>query len=139
MNGSSTALSSTAPVPLRKRRKAWRPSFWGVIFLVTLAAGAYATWIRFSRGLGASTHLSDAFPWGLWIGFDVLCGVGLAAGGFTMAATVHLFNIHRMKPVVRPAILTAFLGYLLVVGALSSTWGSRGGSGTRLSCGTRTR
>lgn len=118
MNGSSTALSSTAPVPLRKRRKAWRPSFWGVIFLVTLAAGAYATWIRFSRGLGASTHLSDAFPWGLWIGFDVLCGVGLAAGGFTMAATVHLFNIHKMKPVVRPAILTAFLGYLLVVGAL---------------------
>jgi Ni/Fe-hydrogenase subunit HybB-like protein len=62
--------------------------------------------------------LSDRFPWGLWIGFDVLCGVGLAAGGFTLVATVHIFNIERYKPILRPAILTAFLGYLLVIVAL---------------------
>jgi Ni/Fe-hydrogenase subunit HybB-like protein len=62
--------------------------------------------------------LSDKFPWGIWIGFDVLCGVGLAAGGFTLAAIVHVFNIKTYKPVVRPAILTAFLGYVLVVVAI---------------------
>ena len=66
-------------------------------------------------GLGGSTNLSDKFPWGLWIGFDVMCGVGLAAGGFTLVAMVHIFNIKRYKPVLRPAILTAFLGYMLVV------------------------
>jgi len=49
----------------------------------------------------------------------VLCGVGLAAGGFTMAATVHLFNLRKMKPVARPSILTAFLGYVLVIFALA--------------------
>jgi Ni/Fe-hydrogenase subunit HybB-like protein len=71
--------------------------------------------MRFTRGLGAVTNLSDRFPWGLWIGFDILCGVGLAAGGFTLMATVHLFNIRRFEPIVRPAVLTAFLGYLLVI------------------------
>lgn len=118
MNGDSTALKGGAGQLSSKGRPAFRPTFWGVVFILIMVAGACATWIRFSQGLGASTHLSDAFPWGIWIGFDVLCGVGLAAGGFTMAATVHLFNIKKMKPVVRPAILTAFLGYLLVVAAL---------------------
>jgi Ni/Fe-hydrogenase subunit HybB-like protein len=62
--------------------------------------------------------LSDAFPWGLWIGFDVMCGVMLAAGGFTLTSAVYLFNIKKFKPIVRPTVLTAFLGYMLVVVAL---------------------
>jgi Ni/Fe-hydrogenase subunit HybB-like protein len=82
---------------------------------VILAAGTYSAVYRFTRGLGPSTHLGDQFPWGLWIGFDVICGVGLAAGGFTLAAIVHIFNIKRFEPVLRPTILTAFLGYLLVI------------------------
>jgi Ni/Fe-hydrogenase subunit HybB-like protein len=91
---------------------------WAYVFWVLMAAGAYATFVRFYYGLGASTNLSDKFPWGIWIGFDVLCGVGLAAGGFTLAATVHIFHLERFKPIVRPAILTAFLGYILVCAAL---------------------
>ncbi|HLK32639.1 MAG TPA: Ni/Fe-hydrogenase cytochrome b subunit, partial [Terriglobales bacterium] len=67
---------------------------------------------------GRSTNLSDQFPWGLWIGFDVLCGVMLAAGGFTLTAAVHIFNLQRLKPIVRPTVLTAFLGYVLVCVAL---------------------
>jgi Ni/Fe-hydrogenase subunit HybB-like protein len=93
-------------------------TFWRTVFLVLCALGIYATYIRYTRGLGAVTNLSDEFPWGLWIGFDILCGVGLAAGGFTIAATVYLFNIERFKPILRPTILTAFLGYLLVIVAL---------------------
>lgn len=95
-----------------------RRYFWRALFAVIMAAGLWATVLRFWGGLGASTNLSDQFPWGIWIGFDVLCGVGLAAGGFTLAATVHIFNIRSYHGVVRPAILTAFLGYLLVVVAL---------------------
>ena len=87
---------------------------WTAIFVLLMVAGAYATFLRFVFGLGAATNLTDQFPWGLWIGFDVLCGVGLAAGGFTLVAAVHIFNIERYKPILRPAILTAFLGYLLV-------------------------
>ena len=76
---------------------------------------AGVTVLRFTRGLGAVTNLSDRFPWGLWIGFDVLCGVGLAAGAFTLTAIVHIFNLHRFEPIVRPTVLTGFLGYLLVI------------------------
>lgn len=95
-----------------------RLTFWRAVLLVVLLAGLYATLLRFTRGLGASTALSDQFPWGLWIGFDVLCGVALAAGGFTISAVVYIFNIERFKPIIRPTLLTAFLGYSLVVVAL---------------------
>jgi len=88
---------------------------WRVIFAAILLCGAYATYLRIFYGLGGSTNLSDKFPWGLWIGFDVMCGVALAAGGFTLVAIVHIFGIETYHPVLRPAILTAFLGYLLVV------------------------
>jgi len=76
------------------------------------------TWARFSQGLGATTHLSDATPWGLWIAFDVMSGVALAAGGFVIAATVYIFGLERYRPFVRPAILTAFLGYVAVATGL---------------------
>lgn len=88
---------------------------WRVIFAAILMSGAYATYLRIFYGLGGSTNLSDKFPWGIWIAFDVMCGVGLAAGGFTLVAITHIFNIEKYKPVLRPAILTAFLGYSLVV------------------------
>jgi len=93
-------------------------TFWRVVFAVVMLLGLVATYIRFFHGLGASTHLSDQFPWGIWIGFDVLCGVMLAAGGFTLTAAVHILNIKRLHPIVRPTILTAFLGYVLVCIAL---------------------
>jgi len=88
---------------------------WRAIFAAIMLSGLYATYIRVFYGLGGATNLSDRFPWGLWIGFDILCGVGLAAGGFTLVAIVHIFAVERYKPVLRPAILTAFLGYVLVV------------------------
>lgn len=91
-----------------------KPTFWKVVSVIIVSAGMYSTYLRFSRGLGATTNLLDTTPWGLWIGFDFL-GVGLAAAGFTIAATVHIFNIHKYEPLVRPAILTAFIGYSLVV------------------------
>jgi len=93
-------------------------TFWNVIAGIIILSGIVATYVRFVKGLGAATHLSDQFPWGLWIGFDILCGVGLAAGGFTLAAIVYIFNIKRFEQIIRPTILTAFLGYLLVIVAL---------------------
>ncbi len=95
-----------------------RLTFWSGAFWIIVLVGIVSTVIRFSQGLGTATNLSDQFPWGLWIGFDILCGVGLAAGGFVVAASVYLFNLERYRPILRPAILTAFLGYLLVIFAL---------------------
>lgn len=90
-----------------------RAILWAVVALGLLIAG-----LRYVRGLGAVTNLSDRFPWGLWVGFDILSGVALAAGGFTLAALVHVFHAHRYHPLLRPAIVTGFLGYVLVIIAL---------------------
>jgi Ni/Fe-hydrogenase subunit HybB-like protein len=97
-----------------KINEIFKPTFWKVVSVVIVTMGLFSTYYRFFRGLGATTNLQDTTPWGLWIGFDFL-GVGLAAAGFTIAATVHIFHIHKYEPLVRPAILTAFLGYSVVV------------------------
>ena len=89
-----------------------------IILLFLILLGAVMAVYRFAKGLGASTNLSDTFPWGLWIGVDVLSGVALAAGGFTIAAAVYIFNLKKYHPILRPAILTAFLGYMVVIVAL---------------------
>ncbi|HJS57324.1 MAG TPA: Ni/Fe-hydrogenase cytochrome b subunit [Vicinamibacteria bacterium] len=99
-------------------RQARRLGFWAYVFALLLLLLVGVTALRFTRGLGATTNLSDRFPWGLWIGFDVLCGVGLAAGAFTLTSVVHLFNLRRFEPIVRPTVLTAFLGYSFVIVAL---------------------
>jgi len=58
--------------------------------------------------------LNDQYPWGIWIGVDVASGVALAAGGFTMAFIAHVLNIERYHVLVRPALLTAAIGYTFV-------------------------
>jgi len=94
-------------------------TFWRVVFLVIMTLGLYSSYVRYLHGLGAATNMTDQFPWGFWIGFDCLCGVMLAAGGFCMVGAVYLFNVESLHSVVRPAVLTAFLGYLLfIVGLL---------------------
>ncbi len=90
---------------------------WMLVWVI-LAGGLILTVRRFAWGIGATTNLGDHAPWGMWIGFDVVSGVALASGGFTMAFIVHILGDKMFKPLVRPAILTAFLGYLLVIAGL---------------------
>ncbi len=77
--------------------------------------GAFAYLYRLVFGLGAATHLNNQYPWGIWISIDVATGVALAAGGFTSAALVHIFRREKFHAIVRPALLTAMLGYTFVV------------------------
>ena len=73
---------------------------------------------RFWVGLGASTGLSDGYPWGIWIAFDVVTGTALACGGYAMALMVYIFNRGHYHPLVRPAILTSALGYSIAALAI---------------------
>ncbi|MDP8228296.1 MAG: Ni/Fe-hydrogenase cytochrome b subunit [Candidatus Electryoneaceae bacterium] len=84
-----------------------------ILWILTGLAAAVGT-MRYIYGLGATTNLTDATPWGLWIGFDVMSGVALAAGGFVIAATVYIFKLDKFHGIVRPAVLTALLGYIAV-------------------------
>ncbi|MFC1520986.1 sulfate respiration complex protein HmcC [Elusimicrobiota bacterium] len=80
--------------------------------------GIYLTFLRFTGGLASVSNLSDNTPWGIWISFDLYTGVALAAGGYVTSAAVYIFGMKKHHSAVRPAILTGFLGYALVVFAL---------------------
>lgn len=92
--------------------------------LWALTGGGLAVLItRVIYGLGAVTNLTDSVPWGVWIGFDVLSGVALGAGGFVIAALSYIFRDKELKSVSRAAILTAFLGYIAVIIGLAADLG----------------
>jgi Ni/Fe-hydrogenase subunit HybB-like protein len=90
------------------------------VLLITLIAlnGFVFILLRFLFGIGYVTNLNDQYPWGLWIGVDVAAGVALAAGGFMTAAIGHIFHREEYFCVVRPALLTAMLGYTFVAFAV---------------------
>jgi len=81
-----------------------------ILWVITMF-GAVAIVVRLLTGLGASTGLSDAMPWGVWKIINMVAGVALATGGFALAAIVYIFKIEKYRPYVKPAILIAFLGY----------------------------
>lgn len=88
----------------------------GTLVLAGIAVvGGAAALYRIIMGLGLTTNLDNQYPWGIWIALDVATGVALAAGGFTSAALVHIFHRRRYEALVRPALLTAMLGYTFVV------------------------
>ncbi|MBI3921743.1 MAG: Ni/Fe-hydrogenase cytochrome b subunit [Armatimonadetes bacterium] len=95
-----------------------RVTFWRLVLLLIAVTGVYSILLRFLRGLGATTGMDDSCPWGIWIGFDILCGVGLSAGAFTVAALVYVFKMERYRPILRATVLTAFLGYLMAIVSL---------------------
>jgi Ni/Fe-hydrogenase subunit HybB-like protein len=98
--------------------KTWFTPF-NIVSGSIIIMGIVITILRFTSGLGAVTHLSHDNPWGLWIGFDLLAGVALAAGGYVTSAAVYLFGMKKYHSAVRPAVLTGFLGYAFVVLALN--------------------
>ncbi len=97
------------------------PGMW--INLAIIAFGLFFAAKRFVFGIGSVTNLNDQYPWGLWIGFDVATGVALAAGGFTSAALVEIFGQKRFHALLRPALLTAALGYTFVAMGLLADLG----------------
>jgi Ni/Fe-hydrogenase subunit HybB-like protein len=85
-----------------------------ILWMITGAAFVVGM-ARLIYGLGATTALTDNTSWGIWIGFDVMGGVALAAGGFVIAGMVYIFHLKGFQPLLRSTVLTAFLGYVAVV------------------------
>ncbi len=88
------------------------------VLLGLIAIGLGFAIYRYIFGLGSMTNLNDQYPWGIWIGVDVASGVALAAGGFTTSALAHIFHREHYHAIVRPALLTAMLGYTFVAMSL---------------------
>ena len=82
----------------------------GIAFIVAM--------VRYAVGIGPISNLSNSYPWGFWISFDLFTGVAISSGAFLMAAVVHIFELKQFKPLLKPSVLTGFIGYMLVVIAL---------------------
>lgn len=74
--------------------------------------------IRFWKGLGSVTNLTQEVPWGLWIGFDVVTGVAFAGGAYVLTFMVYILNIQKYHSIVRITVLNGFLAYVFYAGAL---------------------
>lgn len=111
----------TIHVPESLKKKYFTP---GVIILCILALnGLIILALRLIYGIGNVTNLNNQYPWGLWIGVDVAAGVALAAGGFTSAALGHVMHKEQYHAIIRPALLTAMLGYTFVAAGVATDIG----------------
>jgi Ni/Fe-hydrogenase subunit HybB-like protein len=89
-----------------------------VVTSAIFAASAVILAFRFVKGLGAITNLSQEFPWGLWIGFDVVTGVAFAGGAYCITFLVYILHVEKYHPILRVTVLNGFLAYLFYTGAL---------------------
>lgn len=101
---------------LRPKGKVLTP--FNVITGVIMLVAAVLLTIRFARGLGAITNLSQDFPWGFWIGFDVMTGVAFAGGAYVLTFMVYILGQEKYHPIVRVTVLNGFLAYVFYAGAL---------------------
>ncbi|MFH1436717.1 MAG: NrfD/PsrC family molybdoenzyme membrane anchor subunit [Pseudomonadota bacterium] len=90
-----------------------------VISAPVIALGMVLIVIRMAKGLGAVTNLNQEFPWGLWIGFDVVTGVAFAGGAYVLTFAVYVAGAKKFKPIIRATVLNGFLAYLFYAGALA--------------------
>jgi Ni/Fe-hydrogenase subunit HybB-like protein len=88
------------------------------ILLALIGFAFIAAMVRYAIGIGTISDLSYSYPWGWWISFDLFTGVAISSGGFLMAASVYILGIKEFRPLLRPSVLTAFLGYGMVAVAL---------------------
>jgi len=100
-----------------KPRGKWLTPF-NVISIPTILLGLVILYFRFTQGLGAVTNLSQQFPWGFWIGFDVITGVALAGGAYVICFVVVVMRIEKYHSILRVTVLNGFLAYLFYSGAL---------------------
>jgi Ni/Fe-hydrogenase subunit HybB-like protein len=100
----------------RPKGRVWTP--FNVVSGLVMLVGAVLLVIRFAKGLGSITNLSQDYPWGLWIGFDVITGVAFAGGAYVLTFMVYILGQEKYHPIVRVTVLNGFLAYLFYAGAL---------------------
>ena len=106
-----SAAGSPHPEPAPIGGRIWTPFTAALAVLVIIMAVMLG--LRFVHGIGRVTNLSDGYPWGIWIAWDVVIGSALGASGFTVAFIAYILNRGAYHPIVRPALLTALFGYIM--------------------------
>ena len=93
-------------------------TWFNIISVPVILLGLILIIIRFWKGIGAVTNLTQEVPWGLWIGFDVVTGVAFAGGAYVLTFMVYILNMQKYHSIVRVTVLNGFLAYVFYAGAL---------------------
>src|ERR1035437_292499 len=101
---------------LKPKGKIFTP--FNIISVPIILLGLTLIVIRFWKGLGSVTNLTQEVPWGLWIGFDVVTGVAFAGGAYVLTFMVYILNMNKYHSIVRITVLNGFLAYVFYAGAL---------------------
>jgi Ni/Fe-hydrogenase subunit HybB-like protein len=105
-------------IALPPRVLRFRPSLIAVVLVALMAIGLLVALARFAYGIGAISNLSNTYPWGFWISFDIYTGIAISSGAYLLAAAVYIFDLKDLRPLLMPSILTALIGYFMEVLAL---------------------
>jgi Ni/Fe-hydrogenase subunit HybB-like protein len=82
----------------------------GIAFIIAM--------VRYASGIGSISNLNNSYPWGFWVSFDLYTGIAISSGAFIITALVYILELEQFRPLVRPALLTGLLGYIMEVIAL---------------------
>lgn len=96
----------------------FRIGLFPLILLILAGIAFVIAMVRFIFGIGAISNLSNAYPWGFWVSFDLFTGIAISSGAFVLASIVYIFELEEFRPLLRPTLLTGFLGYVMEVVAL---------------------
>jgi len=116
MDNNGKPVGQFLAAALRPHGKIFTP--FNIISVPLITLGIALIVIRFVKGIGSVTNLSQEVPWGLWIGFDVVTGVAFAGGAYVVTFMVYILNIRKYQPIVRVTVLNGFLAYVFYAGAL---------------------
>ena len=124
-------MNNTVSIPLGREKKSrlkfiiseLKPkgkmfTWFNVISIPIMILGLALIVIRFWKGIGSITNLTQEVPWGLWIGFDVVTGVAFAGGAYVVTFLVYILNMKKYHSIVRVTVLNGFLAYVFYAGAL---------------------
>src|SRR5512143_270848 len=89
-----------------------------VVLLGLIGAALIVAVVRYVYGIGAISNLSNAYPWGFWVSFDLYTGIAISSGAFVITSLVYILELEQFRPLIRPTLLTGFLGYAMEVVAL---------------------
>ena len=89
-----------------------------VISATIILLGALLILYRLVKGLGAVTNLSQEFPWGIWIGFDVMVGVAFAGGAYVLTFVAYILRSDKYHSIIRATVLNGLLAYVFYAGAI---------------------
>ncbi|HEX7620489.1 MAG TPA: NrfD/PsrC family molybdoenzyme membrane anchor subunit, partial [Anaerolineales bacterium] len=89
-----------------------------VVLLALMGVAFIIAMLRYANGIGAISNLSNAYPWGFWVSFDLYTGIAISSGAFIITSIVYILELEQFRPLVRPTLLTGLLGYIMEVIAL---------------------